>query len=334
MGKKDKRERKKAIIKKYLPNCSSTWDVYTYGNIPRSKIDSACRAYAGKVNYDDVFGLIDETVFGSGKKGFLFTPDGFYRDNRNKIAKYADGLSYESLSSGYNVTVMNEMLEKLYEIENEPSGWDIAGMLVGGAFDFLQALSEETSNAAEKNIEQPAIEDTNIVDGTMVELDSEEDDEELAENYLLSLEAAGERIDEDLLEEYISYLETMGSIIDELSEADVFSAERILKKIQEHAKIGKITEAGTIEELCDYLEKKFDIEANNIKDESSYNFGKTSIEFQRKMRYYLLKLKTCEDNEKEALLEECKTAANWYSVTLTFKMTNLQMIQLGMNLSE
>ena len=330
MGKKDKRERKKAIIKKYLPNCSS-WDVYTYGNIPKSKIDGACGAYAGKVNYDDVFGLIDETVFGSGKKGFLFTPDGFYCDGSNKISKYADGISYKSLPSSYNVTAMNEMLEKLYEIENEPSGWDIAGMLVGGAFDFLQALSEETSNAAEKNTEQPAIEDANIVDGTMVELDSEEDDEESAVNYLLSLEAVGEMIDEDLFEEYISYLETMGNMIDELSEADVFSAEKILKKIQEHAKTGKIADAGTIEELCDYLEKMVDTEANNIKDESSYDFGKSSIEFQRKMRYYLLKLKTCNDNEKEALLNECKIAAGWYGVKLTFKMTNLQMIQLGMN---
>ena len=74
-----------------------------------------------------------------------------------------------------------------------------------------------------------------------------------------------------------------------------------------------------------------DTEANNIKDESSYDFGKSSIEFQRKMRYYLLKLKTCNDNEKEALLNECKIAAGWYGVKLTFKMTNLQMIQLGMN---
>ena len=73
-----KREKKIAVIQEYLPRCNSVYPCYVYGRIPSELINNACMTYAGNVRKENVFGLIDETVFSSGKKGFLFTEDGFY----------------------------------------------------------------------------------------------------------------------------------------------------------------------------------------------------------------------------------------------------------------
>lgn len=72
-----KREKKIAVIQEYLPRCNSVYPCYVYGRIPSELINNACMTYAGNVRKEDVFGLIDETVFSSGKKGFLFAEDGF-----------------------------------------------------------------------------------------------------------------------------------------------------------------------------------------------------------------------------------------------------------------
>lgn len=80
-----KRERKIAIIKKYLPQCNSVYKCHVYGDIPQSKITNACSSYAGYVSSRNVLGLIDETFFDTGKKGFLFTEEGFYSDSDGSL---------------------------------------------------------------------------------------------------------------------------------------------------------------------------------------------------------------------------------------------------------
>lgn len=155
MGKASKRDRKKAVIQKCLPKCTNTWSVYTYGNIPKKCIDGALSSYAGYIEYDDVFGLIDETIFGSGKKGMIFSCDGFYTDRGNGFHKYADHISFTTLANSYNLTAMNEMLTKLYEIEAEPSGWDIAASLLGGAFSFLQEMAASEAESSEDEETDP-----------------------------------------------------------------------------------------------------------------------------------------------------------------------------------
>lgn len=109
------------IMKTYLPKCISTYDTYVYGTIPQNKFLNACNAYAGKVQYNETIGLIDETVFGSGKKGFLFTFDGYYYDGCSSIKLYKNNMKFNSLKSPYNMAMMNEMLQKLYEIETRKS---------------------------------------------------------------------------------------------------------------------------------------------------------------------------------------------------------------------
>lgn len=109
------------IIKAYLPKCISTYDTHIYGNIPQNKFLNACNSYVGKVEYKETIGLIDETVFGSGKKGFLFTFDGYYYDGCKSIHLYKENIKFKSLKSPYNLAMMNEMLQKLYEIEVKKS---------------------------------------------------------------------------------------------------------------------------------------------------------------------------------------------------------------------
>lgn len=145
-----KREKKIAVIQEYLPRCNSVYSCYVYGHIPNELINNACMSYAGNVKKENVFGLIDETLFNSGKKGFLFTENGFYSSNDNAINKYEDGITYRSLPSSYNITAFNEMLTKLYEIETALSGWDIAGGLLDLAVNFLQEIDDASDESEEQ----------------------------------------------------------------------------------------------------------------------------------------------------------------------------------------
>lgn len=134
-------EEKINVVKRYLQKCNSVYNCYTYGNIPRDKFNNACMSYAGHMEYEECIGLIDETLFGSGKRGMIFGINGFYKDSQKGIMLYKDDIQWESLGDTYNLNIMNEMLEKLYEIDTRPSGWDIAGGLLKGAWDLYQASS-------------------------------------------------------------------------------------------------------------------------------------------------------------------------------------------------
>lgn len=303
MGKKEKRERKKAIIQKYLPNCTSTWSVYTYGNLPKSKIDGACRSYAGSVDYSDVFGLIDETVFGSGKKGFLFTADGFYNDSSSGFCRYSDGISYKSLPPSYNLTAMNEMLDKLYQIEAEPSGWDIAGALFEGAIDLLQTLAESTDVAENtetfKNGDTPK---EKFIESTVVETDKTGEIDSKDEMYIL-----------------ITYLEYQDTCIQSLlKETDSSEALNILRDIH--------VEDIEAERKCEYIIKAVDEASDIIREESAYMFEKQSYRFQNKVKYYISELEICDAEEKNDILEDCKIVAIGYQRILKREISQLKQI--------
>lgn len=178
-----KLEKKIELVKKYLPRCNSTFKCHTYGNIPREKFNNACTNYAGYVPYENVLGLIDETLFDSGKKGMLFTDEGVYASGIQSIMRYSDCCKFNTLPSSYNITVINELLEKLYEIETAPTGWDIASSLFGAVFEgVLSAITEENEDVIE---EQVIEEDCNNEDETQLSI------EEMNENtYQLQLSSA------------------------------------------------------------------------------------------------------------------------------------------------
>ena len=154
-------EEKINAVKRYLPKCNSLYDCYTYGNIPRDKFNNACMSYAGHMEYEECLGMIDETLFSSGKKGMIFGVNGFYSSSQNGIMLYKDGIQWKSLGDTYNINIMNEMLEKLCEIDTRLSGWDIAGSLLKGAWDWYQENADKLeSNNDEEVVETDEEDDT------------------------------------------------------------------------------------------------------------------------------------------------------------------------------
>lgn len=148
------------IIKSCLPISCNGASYYCYGSIPKDKFRNACNEYAGYVDYSDCVGLTDETVFGSAKRGFLFTFDGFYYDGCSSKTYYTEGTQFNNLSSLYNLSAMNGMLEQLYQAATKKSGFetflDVATTVAGG---LLEQAAEEYRHERELR-EQQENEDT------------------------------------------------------------------------------------------------------------------------------------------------------------------------------
>ena len=91
-----KKSRMIEVMNKYLKNVpSSSYETYTYGKIPKSLVNNACNSYAGAIQYDDVIGLVDTSIFGNGKIGLLFTE---YRVYYNHGLLGSQGaISYQSI---------------------------------------------------------------------------------------------------------------------------------------------------------------------------------------------------------------------------------------------
>lgn len=161
------KEMKINVINQWLRTCT-TWSYYVYGSIPMQKFDNACRTYAGNITYDSVIGMIDTTVFGSGKKGIIFTEDGvYYSTNQGgKYFSYKKPLEFEGWFE-YNCVALNEMIEKLknielYGSEKAPSGWDILGGIIGGVADIISEISNGSNNIQqEQQVKQIEAEDEN-----------------------------------------------------------------------------------------------------------------------------------------------------------------------------
>ena len=110
------------IVSTCLPRCCRGAACYCYGDIPINKFRNACDTYAGYIDYTDCIGLTDETIFGNGKRGFLFTLDGYYYDGCSSKSYYSNGKTFNSLSNLYNISAMNEMLQQLYYVSTKKTG--------------------------------------------------------------------------------------------------------------------------------------------------------------------------------------------------------------------
>lgn len=233
------RARKIAIIKQYLPQCNSVYKCHVYGEIPSSKIENACETYAGFVTEYDALGMIDETFFDTGRKGFLFTEDGFYMDSGTGLNKYSDGITFNSLPSSYNLAAMNEMLTKLTEADAAPSGWEIAADLLNVAAEWIQGAVDETpeetsaiGNSTEEDEEAGLMElvknSLDYLNGLYAQildaLDAEDDDPDEfskeAQGVLDTLEASGGSVEEALDEFFRQALaDEEGAELPELAKA-------------------------------------------------------------------------------------------------------------------
>ena len=134
----EKKKMKARIIQEYLPRCSR-YKCYTQGEIPMSKFEKARESYASGVSYRDVLGMIDESFFGDGSKGFLFTEEGYYTKGSDGCIRYRYHPQYGRLL-GYNTPVLDEMLDKLYQVNGDGvSGGEVAEVALKLASAFLDA---------------------------------------------------------------------------------------------------------------------------------------------------------------------------------------------------
>lgn len=146
-----KRDKKLEIINRCINNCT-TW-VSAIGNlISEEKVYNACRSYAGNVNPKDVIALIDETIFGNGKKGMLFTENGLYYSSSmgGQYFSYSEPKYFER-RGGYNCVALNEMIQELNNIEIAPSGVEILGGIIGKAINFISELNEIANEDTKDN---------------------------------------------------------------------------------------------------------------------------------------------------------------------------------------
>lgn len=262
-----KLEKKIQVIKEYLPRCNSVYTCYTYGHIPRDKFNNACLNYAGHVNYENALGMIDETVFGSGKKGMLFTETGLYCSDMDGILKYAEGKCFNYLSSSYNLTEVNEMLGKLYEIETAPTGWDIAGGLLNMFLENVVSAAVESDDTSQ-----------NVEDNSVVESYAVEEQSLLEDKGDVSKEIAD--VQSDIME-----------LIEQLTDALNFEDE-FLEALQD------IVEQIDSEEMLDI------ISLEEYSSEETSDFRKNTKKFVNKLKYYISVLEdddASEDAEEEIM---------------------------------
>lgn len=145
----EKNLKKMNVMRDYLQKSAPSCGCYVYGNIPHTKVINACNEYAGNIDYSEVIGLIDETVFGSAKRGFIFTFDGFYYNGSVGITPYEKGVQFSQLSSLYNLDVFNSMLRKLEEIVTYKTTWQKIGDFAQGVCDVLEDEAESLNEDVE-----------------------------------------------------------------------------------------------------------------------------------------------------------------------------------------
>lgn len=315
MGSNDKELRKRKVIEEYLPQCT-TWNVYTYGSIPKNKYVNACSSYAGRVLYENVYGLIDETIFGSGKAGMLFTTDRFYSNGNKGALLYADGISYSSLPSTYNLTAMNEMLQKLYEIETEPSGWQIAGSLLGSALGFLQEMAENSKD----NIQNSDA----VIDASYQEIKSnqypgeirqlEQKDEEAEQIFERVESICLQEDDINVLEYNLKYFSGVIGLFSSVISADYNDIKEELSELKlylEDSNNMKQDAEVSWEECYDSISYCYHLD-KDTEEFNAINLKKVSKKCLNKINFYLAELNDCEEDEGEEIMESCKHEMKYY----------------------
>lgn len=146
-------------IKENLESLNDTLcKVFISPNIPEKKLNNAIAAYAKDVVPNYILGIVDTTLFGGAKEGFLFTGNKmYYADMNNKLSfdlELISGLSTES----YEITDKegNVITKYRYYLEYSGEKQDITKMLsninADGFVKFIQKiidLSKEQENGFE-----------------------------------------------------------------------------------------------------------------------------------------------------------------------------------------
>lgn len=154
-----KRDRKIEAIRKYIGNVGGSWPAYSYGEIPEQNAINACNSYAGAVEYQNILGLIDTTIWGNGKKGMIFTEYKIYFDNG--MFESRGSISYKEINdsgvipgevfgASYNGEALKELLSILASIEGE-NYHDTVNEWENTIDDLTQGV-QEVANVIEKGL--------------------------------------------------------------------------------------------------------------------------------------------------------------------------------------
>ncbi len=74
-------------LKKYIGDIS-TINAYYIENIPMKKLNNAISSYGKDVKKENILALLDITILGTGKEGFLFTTEGIHFKESFNEANY------------------------------------------------------------------------------------------------------------------------------------------------------------------------------------------------------------------------------------------------------
>ena len=103
MEAEEKISKKRDIVRQSIESCtlSSSYQAYYYDNLPDKVFYKAKKNYAGNVCKEDVLGLIDVSVFGSGKIGLLLSVEGiYYRKSLRSVAEY---IAYKDIAKDKDI---------------------------------------------------------------------------------------------------------------------------------------------------------------------------------------------------------------------------------------
>lgn len=193
-----KEDKIRQVIEEYGDTLTKTFPFYSGRDIPYNKLNNAISTYASSAKIDDVYGLIDTTLFGSAKEGSLMTKEGMYikecltkpvyfkwqdiekvevlgnnaDDTKNTLKIYWSGKSYSLACSFYRKKMLCNMINEIININNSLSGSEVVGGILGCIGTVFNSLSDIV-DAAEKS--SKALQEQ--IDTTIQEIEANSADE-------------------------------------------------------------------------------------------------------------------------------------------------------------
>ena len=131
-------DEKVALFRRYADKLKRDYPVHAKGNIPSKKIDNAIKSYAYGLERTTIIGLVDTTVWESGKTGAIFTDTRVYYKEfleSPRSFRYSD-IQYLKERPGLEIGICGE----------EPLSINYSDMRADELKEFLEAMIELVKN--------------------------------------------------------------------------------------------------------------------------------------------------------------------------------------------
>ena len=103
------KEEKFDLVKKYIPDIAGIYNYYLGDNIPAKILKNVIKRYDPRLKEEDILGLVDTSLFNSGKSGCLFTVNKIY---------WTDSIGSASCVKYDDIDIVFVMGDKLDDSEN------------------------------------------------------------------------------------------------------------------------------------------------------------------------------------------------------------------------